>query len=103
MTGLSNGNAYTYDANGSMVTRMEDGVMTTFSYNAENKLTSVAQDGPQTQSFGYDSLDRITSAAATGGTDGLYNETYNYDRLPATWLARQEIPTPMEIPPTRTR
>jgi RHS repeat-associated protein len=33
---------------------------------------------PQAQAFGYDSLDRITSAQATGGTGGLYSESYTY-------------------------
>jgi YD repeat-containing protein len=33
---------------------------------------------PQLQDFGYDVLDRLTRAVATGGS-GLYNETYTYD------------------------
>ena len=35
--------------------------------------------GPQVQSFAYDTLDRLTSADAVGGLDGLYAETYGYD------------------------
>lgn len=35
--------------------------------------------GPQTQSFGYDALNRLTSADAVGGLHGLYAETYGYD------------------------
>jgi RHS repeat-associated protein len=53
--------AYTYDKNA----------------NVQTIVDSLA--GPQTQSFGYDSLNRLTSAAVTGGTDGLYNESYQYD------------------------
>ena len=35
---------------------------------------------PQTQTFGYDNLDRLTSAQAIGGTNGNYaSETYGYD------------------------
>ena len=34
---------------------------------------------PQTQTFGYDNLDRLTSAQASGGTNGIYaTETYTY-------------------------
>ncbi len=35
--------------------------------------------GVQTQSFGYDGMDRLTSAAATGGSGGTYSESYSYD------------------------
>jgi RHS repeat-associated protein len=52
--------AYTYDKNAN-VTTITDGLA-----------------GPQTQTFGYDALNRLTSAAVTGGADGLYNEAYQY-------------------------
>ena len=35
--------------------------------------------GPQLQEYGYDALDRLSSASVTGGNDGLYSETYSYD------------------------
>ena len=34
--------------------------------------------GTQTQSFSYDNLDRLFTASATGGTGGLYSQSYNY-------------------------
>ncbi len=34
---------------------------------------------PQTLTFGYDDLDRLLTASATGGTEGTYSETYSYD------------------------
>jgi hypothetical protein len=34
---------------------------------------------PQTQSFQYDTLDRLTSAGAANGTQGNYSEGYSYD------------------------
>jgi RHS repeat-associated protein/CSLREA domain-containing protein len=52
---------YTYDRNGNVDT-----------------ITDVLF-GPQIQSFTYDALNRITSAGASGGTDGLYSESYTYD------------------------
>jgi hypothetical protein len=37
---------------------------------------------PQTQTFTYDSLNRLTSAQASGGTEGVYGaELYTYDDL----------------------
>ncbi len=53
--------AYTYDKNGNVLTITDN------------------LAGPQTQTFTYDSLNRITSAVVTGGVDGLYSETYGYD------------------------
>ena len=35
--------------------------------------------GPQTQSFTYDELDRLLSSDVTGGSNGLYSESYSYD------------------------
>ncbi len=34
---------------------------------------------PQLQSYTYDDLDRLTGADVTGGSGGLYNESYSYD------------------------
>jgi RHS repeat-associated protein len=41
---LSNGNSYSYDANGNMTTRNADGNSYTFTYDAENRLVSVSGD-----------------------------------------------------------
>jgi len=49
VTGLSNGNAYTYDANGTMTTRVEGGRTYTQVFDAENRLVSVSVDGGTTQ------------------------------------------------------
>ena len=37
--------------------------------------------GQQVQEFGYDSLDRLVSAAATGGAGGTYEHEYEYDEI----------------------
>ena len=43
-------------------------------------IQDYVKGSPQTQSFQYDSLDRLTSARASGGTEGTYDpEDYNYD------------------------
>ena len=62
-TGLSSlqNLAYTYDKNGNVLTITD------------------ALAGPQTQNFSYDELNRIKTASATGGTNGLYSESYDYD------------------------
>jgi hypothetical protein len=52
-----------------------------YSYDKNANVLSITDSlaGPQTQSFGYDSLNRLTNAAVTGGSSGLYYETYQYD------------------------
>jgi len=38
----------------------------------------LAAGGTQTQTFGYDALERLTGATATGGSGGTYSESYVY-------------------------
>lgn len=68
----------------SIATRLSDSsTLQDFSYTYDknaNVLTIVDNlAGPQTQTFDYDSLNRLIGATATGGTDGLYSESYEYD------------------------
>jgi YD repeat-containing protein len=58
---------YTYDAVGNVWSIVD------------NKVTG----GAQTQSFGYDALDRLTSASATGGSSrqGQYSAGYTYNAI----------------------
>jgi RHS repeat-associated protein len=53
----------------------------TYSYDKNANVNTIvdALAGPQTQTFTYDSLNRIKSADVNDGTNGLYNETYDYD------------------------
>jgi RHS repeat-associated protein len=54
-------------------------------YDAIGNLLNIydyKMGSPQTQTFTYDALNRLISGAATGGTNGLYDEGYSYD--PAT-------------------
>ena len=58
--------SYTYDGNGN--------VSTIFDQKSDG--------GEQTQTFTYDAPNRLTSAAASGGTsNGQYSEVYRYDSL----------------------
>jgi uncharacterized protein RhaS with RHS repeats len=53
-----------------------------YSYDSNSNIESIldyVMGSPQTQSFEYDSLDRLTSAEASGGTQGNYSEAYSYD------------------------
>ncbi len=54
-----------------------------YSYDSVGNILSIVDalaGGTQTQSFGYDTLNRLTSAAAVGGTQGTYPlESYTYD------------------------
>ncbi|MDW8278028.1 MAG: SpvB/TcaC N-terminal domain-containing protein, partial [Anaerolineales bacterium] len=46
---------------------------------------------PQLQDFEYDALDRLISAQATGGAEGLYSETYQYDPLTGNLTAKAGV------------
>jgi hypothetical protein len=56
---------YTYDSVGNVLT-------------IQDYLNGTDPTHPQTQTFQYDALDRLTNAAAAGG-NGNYNEAYTYD------------------------
>lgn len=48
----------------------------TYSYDPNGNVVSIVDalaGGAQTQSFGYDALDRLISAIVTGGNGGLYS------------------------------
>jgi RHS repeat-associated protein len=55
-----------------------------YGYDNAGNITTIADAllGPQTQTFTYDSLNRLSTAQATGGSHGLYNETYNFYDTP---------------------
>ena len=63
-----------------------------YSYDLVGNITQIADSmAGQTQSFGYDSLYRLTSASATAaGNDGGYSETYQYDSY--GWLQPSSLP-----------
>ncbi len=84
--------AYTYNAwnvdGGRLLTlsttRPSDGATLqnyTYDYDPVGNISTItdSQAGPQTQTFTYDELDRLTNANVTGGTDGLYSEGYAYN------------------------
>lgn len=52
-----------------------------YTYDPVGNILTIADAlaGPQTQTFTYDALDRLTSANVTGGVDGLYSEAYGYN------------------------
>jgi|GEM_PF-2367990 len=54
-----------------------------YSYDAAGNVTSVtdATNGGQVQSFGYDWLDRLTSATTNGMGVGQYSHTYQYNAI----------------------
>jgi RHS repeat-associated protein len=70
--------------NTAITTRLTDNItLQSFEYgydeNANIQTIIDYQAGSQTQTFGYDALNRLTSAAVTGGSTGLYNESYAYN------------------------
>jgi len=69
--------------NTAVATRLSDSATLqnfAYTYDKNANVSTIIDNlaGPQTQTFGYDSLNRLTSANAAGGTNGLYNESYSY-------------------------
>jgi RHS repeat-associated protein len=55
-----------------------------YGYDPVGNVLSISDynaGGTQTQSFAHDFLDRLTLASATGGSAGLYTETYTYNQI----------------------
>jgi uncharacterized protein RhaS with RHS repeats len=77
VTALSTGESYTYDANGNMITRVENGQTYTQTFDIENRLASVTVGGQTTQ-FIYDAVgNRETQGKSVLGF--VTNDTYVYD------------------------
>ena len=76
VTGLSDGSTYTYDANGSMISRTRNGVTTTFTYNAENKLVLVQEGGNTIAQFSYDGDGNRVQSTISGVTTQFVGEYY---------------------------
>ncbi len=65
-----------------------------YAYDAVGNIDWIrdwAAGAPQLQDFTYDALDRLTAAQATGGTSGLYNESYQYDPLTGNLAAKAGV------------
>jgi RHS repeat-associated protein len=71
VTGLSTGESYTYDANGNMITRVENGQTYTQTYDIENRLASVTVGGQTTQ-FIYDGDGNLVKKIKPDGSKTLY-------------------------------
>jgi RHS repeat-associated protein len=60
------GASYTYDANGNLTGKSDNGSTWVYTWNAENQLVKVAKDGSEIARYAYDPLGRrIEKAAAT--------------------------------------
>jgi RHS repeat-associated protein len=70
------GTSYTYDANGSLATKVEAGSTWTYTFDAERRLTRVEKDAVEVARFGYDPLGRRVEKVAAGTTIA-----YVYDDL----------------------
>jgi RHS repeat-associated protein len=53
----------------------------TYDYDSVGNINTIIDSlsGPQTQTFTYDVLDRVLTSSATGGSNGLYSESYTYN------------------------
>lgn len=67
---------YTYDFNGNLATKVEDGHTWTYEWNARNELMRVVKDGAEVALFSYDPLGRRAQKVIGGAT-----HDYVYDGL----------------------
>ena len=75
------GTAYTYDNNGNIASMSVGGVTYTYTYDAQNQLTSVT-DGTNSASYSYDNGGNITSKTVNGVTTAYgYGDTNWKDKL----------------------
>jgi len=54
LTTIDNQTNFTYDANGSLIQKTDNGVTTAYQYNIENRLTGITRNGSTVASYGYD-------------------------------------------------
>src|ERR1044071_417963 len=73
---------YTYDVNGNRISMIDPTGLTTYTYDALNRLTSITNNKGFTTSFTYDALGRRTSLTHANGVV----TNYSYD--PASQLTR---------------
>ena len=65
-----------------------------YSYDAAGNITQILNPLiNETQAFTYDSLNRLTSANASGVTSGAYNEAYTYSAPTGNLLAKEDTST----------
>src|ERR671923_26245 len=66
---------YTYDLNGNRTSMIDPTGLTTYTYDALNRLTSITNNKGQTTTFTYDALGRRTSMTHANGV--VTNYTYD--------------------------
>lgn len=71
VTSLSTGESYTYDANGNMITRVENGLTYTQTFDIENRLISVTVNSQITQ-FIYDGNGNMVEKINPDGSKTIY-------------------------------
>ncbi len=71
VTGSGEAATYTYDPNGNMTARTENGTTTTYEWDAENRLIAVKQGGNTLASFTYDGHGRRYSTTTGGATQSF--------------------------------
>jgi YD repeat-containing protein len=71
VTALSSGESYSYDANGNMTTRVENGLTYNQTFDAENRLVSVTVSGQTTQ-FVYNGDGILVKKIKPDGSKTIY-------------------------------
>jgi RHS repeat-associated protein len=104
LTATSNA-SYTYDSNGNMLTKTVGSNTTTYAWDFENRLTSVALPGSgATVTFKYDPMGRRINKSSSAGTstfaydgDNLIEETNSTGAVVARYSQTQNIDEPLAM------
>lgn len=75
--------AFTYDASGNRESKTQDGVTTTYRWDARNRLIEVLRDGTWVARYEYDSAGRRTRKDVNGPAPTAVRYTYDGPRLVA--------------------
>ncbi|NOT05220.1 MAG: DUF11 domain-containing protein [Anaerolineales bacterium] len=88
VTSLSTGETYAYDANGNMITRVENGLTYTQTFDIENRLASVTVSGQTTQ-FIYDGDGNMVKKIKPDGSKTIYvSGIYEVDKTSGGTVTR---------------
>ncbi|MBK9926400.1 MAG: DUF11 domain-containing protein [Anaerolineales bacterium] len=88
VTSLNSGESYTYDANGNMTQRIENGLTYTQVFDAENRLISVTVSGQTTQ-FVYNGDGELVKKIKPDGSKTIYiGKLYEVDKSSSGTVTR---------------
>ncbi|MFC5556094.1 CARDB domain-containing protein, partial [Methylobacterium iners] len=84
------GAAYTYDRDGNLTSKAEDGITTTYSYDTENRLVSVSTPG-DTWNYEYDALGHRVASVHNGTRTEYQIDLSGFGNVVGEYSASEEL------------